>query len=282
MGFQQERTIFLQSSSPRPILDLESLQRSLRRLAPIIAESLQANGYWTSSEPVLEPAAITAMRQHSIALRESGRFAQSWSERVDANGVKTRFDKEGVFACEPDGHDYQPAPDILLYLATVISNLPPLLNEHVTDRPLQLSNQSFNAKLAVTSPGGSTYPLHVDNTLGVTGAPTDDTRKLTCILYLNPDYRPGDGGELRLLLLNNTCVDIAPSTGLVIFWSDGIPHEVLACNPHASPKDRHFDRYALTVWLPDSDPRNIQTEGSKFERLRKDVFAEGITWCPKN
>ena len=158
VGFQQERTIFLQSSSPRPILDLESLQRSLRRLAPIIAESLQANGYWTSSEPVLEPAAITAMRQHSIALRKSGRFEQSWSERVDANGVKTRFDKEGVFACEPDGHDYQPAPDILLYLATVISNLPLLLNEHVTDRPLQLSNQSFNAKLAVTSPGGSTYP----------------------------------------------------------------------------------------------------------------------------
>ena len=146
------------------------------------------------------------------------------------------------------------------YMSTIISSLPTLLNGHVnttessnsaTFAPLNLSNQSFNAKLAITSPGGSTYPLHVDNTLGVTGSPQDDSRKLTCIVYLNPDYEPGDGGELRLLLLNKECLDLTPRGGrMVIFWSDEIPHEVLPTKPDS--QEECFDRYALTIWLPDN------------------------------
>merc|ERR1740124_1571214 len=43
-------------------------------------------------------------------------------------------------------------------------------NDTGSTTPLALSNQAFNAKLAVTSPGGSVYPLHVDNTFGVKGS----------------------------------------------------------------------------------------------------------------
>jgi hypothetical protein len=276
-------------------VNTEALQRRLHELAPSIASSLQSHGFWTNeghvengpTHEVLEMEEIRAMRDQSIALRTEGRFEQSWSERIDERGVATRFDKDGVFACEPDGGDYYTAPDLLLYMSTIISTLPPLLNEHVntteasnsnTLAPLKLSDQSFNAKLAVTSPGGSTYPLHVDNTLGITGSPQDDSRKLTCIVYLNPDYEQGDGGELRLLLLDKECLDLTPRGGrIVIFWSDESPHEVLPTKPDS--QEECFDRYALTIWLPDNDPRNIQAKGSKFETLREGAFVEGENWC---
>lgn len=278
------------SNEIQPILSTEAFQQRLHSIAPQIASSLESRGFWTNGDSedetlLLEAEEIRAMRDQSISLRSDGRFEQSWSEKIDNQGTRTRFDKEGVFACEPDGQDYYAAPDILLYMSTIISTLPPLLNEHINAddnnenaTPLMLSNLAFNAKLAVTSPGGSTYPLHVDNSLGVTGSPQDDSRKLTCIVYLNPDYEPGDGGELRLLLLDKECLDLTPHGGrMVIFWSDEIPHEVLACKPDSN--DERYDRYALTIWLPSNDPRNIQAQDSKFESLRVGAFLSGETWC---
>lgn len=329
-----------QQQTPTPLLDRDALQQTLQLLTPSMASSLAKHGFWTNYPPtqdssstanaatdhdnllqqqiqqqllsaipnadVLPIEAVRAIRQQSMALRRQGRFEQSVSERVDVNGQVQRFDKEGVFACEPDGQDYETAPDMLLYMSTIISFLPPLLNQvynhhhhhHQYNQSseeqgsgtgaaaLNLSNQAFNAKLAVTSPGGSTYPLHIDNTLGVSGSPTeDDTRKLTCILYLNPDYVQGDGGELRVLLLGQQCVDLTPVGGrMVIFWSDDIPHEVLPCKPDldvqasSAAAMEFYDRHALTIWIPDSDPRNIQSPDSKFQSLRSDAFT-GETWC---
>lgn len=272
-----------------------------------MAASLVQDGYWTNFDStdtsssnsnddithqdteILCVESIRAIRQQSMKLREEGRFEQSWSEKL-VEGETVRFDKEGVFACEPDGGDYETAPDMLLYMSTLISTLPVVLNqcynEIIKDSsdsapqrciPLNLSNKAFNAKLAVTSPGGSSYPLHIDNTLGVTGSPNDDTRKLTCILYLNPDYNVGDGGELRLMLLNQECVNLSPRGGrLLLFWSDAIPHEVLPHKPDSQLQE--FDRYALTIWIPDVDVRNIQDDDSKFSVLRSDDF-HGETWC---
>ena len=272
-------------AQPEPILNAERLRDTLHDLAHSMASSLSTKGYWTNTDKQLlvSPEEVRAMRSQCIALRNEGRFEQSWSESIDAQtGKATRFDKDGVYACEPDGSDYETAPDLLVYMSTLIGLLPPLMNDAVNAAanaeppspphvPLSLSNQSFNAKLAVTSPGGSVYPLHVDNSLGITGS---DTRKLTCILYLNPDYAKGDGGELRLVLDENETLDLDPRGGrLVVFWSDEIPHEVLPCAPGKSTEDSNYDRYALTVWIPDMDPRNIQPVGSKFESLRLDAFA---------
>lgn len=280
-----------------------------------MAASLQRDGYWTNNvnddvsfsdatstgasadkndTEILPMECIRAIRQQSLALRREGRFEQSWSEKVLQNGETIRFDKEGVFACEPDGGDYETAPDMLLYMSTLLNTLPVVLNQCYNDEsiqeshesterriPLNLSNQAFNAKLAVTCAGGSSYPLHIDNTLGVSAAnpqQQSDTRKLTAILYLNPEYNARqDGGELRLYLLNQQCVSLSPMGGrLLLFWSDCMPHEVLPYKPQSS--QNNDDRYALTVWIPDSDGRNIQDENSKFRVLRSDEF-DGETWC---
>eukprot|EP00522_Entomoneis_paludosa_P006146 CAMPEP_0172444362 /NCGR_PEP_ID=MMETSP1065-20121228/4414_1 /TAXON_ID=265537 /ORGANISM="Amphiprora paludosa, Strain CCMP125" /LENGTH=339 /DNA_ID=CAMNT_0013194861 /DNA_START=161 /DNA_END=1177 /DNA_ORIENTATION=- len=278
------------------LLDTQALQQSLSAWGPSMAASLQQDGYWTNYPPtddavstenddILPMDVIRALRQQSQALREEGRFEPSWSEKTLEGGETVRFDKEGVYACEPDGGDYETAPDMLLYMSTLLSTLPVVLNQEYNNSnnsknrekrggvPLNLSNQAFNAKLAVTLAGGSSYPLHIDNTLGVTG---NDTRKLTCILYLNPEYHTNDGGELELMLLDQQCVHLSPRGGrLLLFWSDDMPHQVLPHKPDSTASE--FDRYALTLWIPDGDPRNIQDPDSKFQILRSDEF-QGETW----
>lgn len=236
------------------------------------------------------------MREQSINLRKIGRFEQSWSEKIDASGKVTRFDKEGVLACEPDGQDYHDAPDLIMYLSVMLQTLPDLLNSQ-RDGEYGLSASSFNAKLAVTSPGGSVYPLHIDNPQGLSAG---DTRRLTCILYMNPDYQDGvDGGELRIFCgrgdssatiitnnddddtgivgatNNNDVVDITPDGGrMVLFWSDEIPHEVLPTAPNANKSDEVFDRYALTVWIPTDYYHTIHNPDSKFANLGNEAFTK--------
>jgi Rps23 Pro-64 3,4-dihydroxylase Tpa1-like proline 4-hydroxylase len=251
-------------------------------------------GYYSTegSYSILPQAIIQLIRQQSIQLRQQGRFEPSWSEKIDsASGKVTRFDKQGVFACEPDGRDYDNAPDMVMYMSVLLQTLPTLLNatceefhrnQGIAEETFGLSMSSFNAKLAVTLPGGSSYPLHVDNPQGLS---VGDTRKLTCILYLNPDFEQGDGGELRIYTGMNNHVDLTPEGGrMVLFWSDEIPHEVLPTAPYTPPtgsiKDDNDDdcinkkdRYALTIWIPTDNVYTIHNPRSKFSSLGDDVFS---------
>lgn len=263
-------------------------------------------GYWTTTRTensVLPMNIIDLIRKQAVELRRQGRFEQSWSERV-VDGISTeRFDKDGVFACEPDGRDYEIAPDMIVYMSVLLQTLPLALNRAFgTAAPEEqpnpdLSNSSFNAKLAVTLPGGSTYPLHVDNPQGLAA---NDIRKLTCILYLNPNYDAarGDGGELRLMVGNPEDgegiettptvrhIDLTPEGGrMVLFWSDEIPHEVLPTAPgffqgvettvdEGEIGHNPLDRYALTVWIPTENISTIHNESSKFRSLRELAFPE--------
>lgn len=260
-----------------PILDMSLLDDRLRTIQTDMATALQSDGYYTAADFLDRDTHVRAMREQSVALRRQGRFEQSWSEAIGVDGVARRFDKKGVFAMEPDGADYETAPDILIYMTWLLQRLPPALNEEYTKTTAedssspQLSNQAFNAKLAVTQAGGSTYPLHIDNPQGLA---VNDTRKLTAIMYLNPDYQHNEGGELRVHLRHNEIRDLTPVGGrLLVFWSDEIPHEVLPTSPDADPEDEEKDRYALTVWIPTDAPESqIHSTNSKFRTLREDVF----------
>lgn len=83
-------------------------------------------------------------------------------------------------------------------------------------------------------PPGSFYRRHYDR---FEGRPE---RTVSCILYLNADWQPEDGGALRLYLPQGP-VDILPRSGrLVCFLSDRYEHEVL-------PARR--ERMSLTGWF---------------------------------
>jgi len=85
-------------------------------------------------------------------------------------------------------------------------------------------------------PDGAFYKKHLDAFQG------NSNRRLSSVLYLNPAWQPGDGGELLIYAADDSTVieSVQPSFGrMVIFLSEEFPHEVL---PTRS------SRYSLTGW----------------------------------
>lgn len=104
---------------------------------------------------------------------------------------------------------------------------------------------------------GSRFANHIDNT-------TSDGRMLTVVAYLNPNWNPENGGQLRVQLpqkYKETCtldltkdsdqsveyVDVFPECGRVIlFYSSEVRHEVMPA---------YKDRHACTIWYYDTEER---------------------------
>ncbi|CAE7766632.1 EGLN1 [Symbiodinium pilosum] len=109
----------------------------------------------------------------------------------------------------------------------------------VADR-LQHVDWANGAMFAIYPGDSARYIKHVDNTLGTDG------RRLTAVLYLNKDWRPADGGCLRVFepTMQSCQVkrDVEPLWNrLVVFWStQEVPHEVLSS---------FKDRLAVSVWF---------------------------------
>jgi len=82
---------------------------------------------------------------------------------------------------------------------------------------------------------GGCFPMHYDTSTG-------SARELTAILYLNDEWTPEDGGELRLCPFPFENVDIPPVFNrLALFNSHQMLHRVMPS--HAK------ERYALSLWF---------------------------------
>lgn len=92
---------------------------------------------------------------------------------------------------------------------------------------------------AARYPGNGTgYRRHRDAFAAPGAAPPG--RRVTAIYYANPDWRPEDGGVLRLHLPDGP-VDVEPRLDrVVVFLSERVEHEVL---PTRAP------RRAVTAWF---------------------------------
>jgi SM-20-related protein len=91
----------------------------------------------------------------------------------------------------------------------------------------------FSIQLAAFQPGGH-YQPHRDALRG------DTARRVTAILYLNEEWKAGDGGCLRVHTTGKPR-DIEPRGGrLVVFLSDRVLHEVLP---------GRAVRHAATAWF---------------------------------
>lgn len=110
---------------------------------------------------------------------------------------------------------------------------------HFINRTCFLSLKDFEFHFTVY-PVGAFYRRHLDQ------FKHDDHRKLSVICYLNFDWKPEDGGQLRLYLPvgeDELAVDVLPSAGrMVCFRSDLLEHEVLPTLK---------ERKSLTGWLRD-------------------------------
>lgn len=91
-------------------------------------------------------------------------------------------------------------------------------------------------------PEGAFYKTHFD-TFRFDPLRGSSTRVISSVLYLNPDWQKGDGGELVIYRPDESGIleTIAPLFGrLVLFLSAEFPHEVLPVK---------VSRYSVTGWF---------------------------------
>lgn len=104
------------------------------------------------------------------------------------------------------------------------------------NRKLFLGLFSFESHFAHYQPGDF-YKKHYDAFKG------QANRRLSIVLYLNPGWRPDDGGELVIYSDegDQRLLSVTPAYGtLVVFLSEDFAHEVL-------PAKRH--RYSIAGWF---------------------------------
>lgn len=104
----------------------------------------------------------------------------------------------------------------------------------IFNRLLYLSLAHYEFHLA-HYPQGSFYKKHLDQFEG------RKNRMISVIIYLNKDWKIGDGGELRIHPEGQDAIDIAPlENRCVMFRSDTLFHEVLTSNT---------SRKSITGWM---------------------------------
>jgi SM-20-related protein len=108
----------------------------------------------------------------------------------------------------------------------------------VLNREAYLGLAHTEVQLARYPGGGARYRRHRD------AFPGRSNRRVTALYYLNPAWRPEDGGLLRCHL-DGGPLDVVPiADRLVCFLSERVEHEVL---PAFAP------RLAVTAWLSGRD-----------------------------
>jgi|SRR5690606_5351284 len=84
-------------------------------------------------------------------------------------------------------------------------------------------------------PSGGHYSRHLDR------FENRSNRMISVVIYLNEDWRPGDGGELEIFQGDGSSFLVEPLGGrCVLFKSAVVPHAV---------RTAHKSRFSLTGWL---------------------------------
>lgn len=195
-----------------------------------IADQLIRHGF-SVTDRYLSPTSVEKIRTEMIEAWQSGCFRHAGVGRGENWELQPGIRNDKVLWL--DKADCSPSQQLYL---NGLEKLRQRLN-----RELMLGLFNFEGHMAVYPPGAR-YRRHIDQFRDM------GTRRITCILYLNGDWKISDGGALRLYLDNDNPQhyrDIYPYAGrLVTFLSDRFYHEVL-------PSSR--ERYSITGWFRQRD-----------------------------
>ena len=113
----------------------------------------------------------------------------------------------------------------------------------VLNRDAWMGLRDFELQLASYPGDGARYAPHVDTFRG------EPVRRVTAIIYLNPDWKESHGGELFVETPDGS-IRIAPKLGrMVVFRSDVVRHAVEPC---------WTARYAATGWFRGADGQLVR------------------------
>ncbi|CAM9593023.1 unnamed protein product [Ascophyllum nodosum] len=203
-----------------------------------------------------------ALLQETQWVHKNGFMRANETHFSHPSGQRFQFSKPNIF--EVDLHD-----------ASVRNRLPELNALFQQDDLVEALEGAFSnglrlsrgtggrtLKLQRNAGSGGCFPLHFDNP----GPP--NRRALTCLLYLNPHWKEGDGGEVCLTPFLEKEITIAPMLDrLVIFRSDRILHRVLPSNA---------ERYMLTIWI---DSPDVNSPAESTLRITKSQLEDWLGFC---
>lgn len=168
-----------------------------------------------------DAAATLALREDLVRLRDAGALAPAAVGRGAGRGQRAEIRGDATLWLD----DPRAGEAAAAYLAS-LDALRIAIN-----RRLFLGADEVEAHYA-EYPAGARYARHRDRFRD------DDARVVSCVSYLNPDWRDADGGALRLSLEGGE-IDVLPRTGSIVFLSE-LEHEVL-------PATR--ERRSIAAWM---------------------------------
>jgi len=177
---------------------------------------------WAVVQGAISQDLCVRLHDEAMAHQRAGRLQPATTGRQEGRHAGSARGDSTLWLDDPACG--QAAAELILALETMKLAL---------NRRLTLGLDEVEAHFA-HYPAGTGYVRHRDR------FHSDDARVLSLVLYLNQDWPPDAGGELRLHLPDGTH-DIAPRMGtLVLFLSADIEHEVM---PATLP------RYSVAAWF---------------------------------
>jgi len=187
------------------------------------AASELAEQGWTVIQDYMPSEALAELYAESEELYTLGRFREAGVGRGTGQAVQRNVRMDRIYwlndqeLTPPQSHYWKQMDSLRLAL----------------NSELYLSLVSLEAHYAVYAKGAY-YRKHIDRFQNA------DERVVSSTLYLNPDWKEADGGQLRLYTEVHH-VDVLPRAGtFVLFRSDTVPHEVLVATR---------SRISLTGWF---------------------------------
>jgi SM-20-related protein len=166
---------------------------------------------------------ITSLRELALARQQAGAMHQAGTSRAAVTNPYLRADQI-AWLDESDTH-----PAVRHYFG-LLSELQRRVNRH-----LMMGLNNVETHFAIYPAGSSGYATHIDQFHQRSADSRAGSRALSLIIYLNEDWPPQAGGELRLYTGQHAApplpeaahIDIAPLGGrLVLFLSDRFWHAV--------------------------------------------------------
>jgi SM-20-related protein len=187
-----------------------------------LCEGLAARGH-ARVDGLLPVELLDALARDCDALAQAGAPHEAGIGRASGHRVDRRVRSDRIHWLEGDDPASAPS-EFLVWMDALRIAL---------NRELRLGLHEFEAHYALYPPGAG-YARHRDRFRD------DDARVISVVAYLNADWRPGYGGELRLHLPGGAR-DIAPRKGTcVLFLSADVEHEVLVT---------HAPRRSIAGWF---------------------------------
>ncbi|CAO3588167.1 unnamed protein product [Absidia cylindrospora] len=205
-----------------------------------IGRGLYAHG-WTQLDTLLDLDCVKGARKEADTMLANGTFtpASQVKSNVDDPYRDVNARDDAIIWLDPEDKTNSP------YLQKVLDFFNGPLHDDLASM-IRLNGKT-EYQLAYYHPDNAQYEKHRD-ALPTDNAQDTSQRRITAILYLNPGFTGGDGGELKLFgnenaqgYLDSADRVIHPLLGrVVIFLSGVMDHAVLPAKK---------ERFALTAWM---------------------------------